>query len=163
MPGEGELKSTANDLLTFLAAFLGDRKASPWHILRPGFVVATAAAKKAREQRKTIEPALEPKLLTTYAGQYRVAAGPTAGKIVTIERYEEVLVLKSRSTPPQELRLHAKNEHELFITEADLQAIFQFDSQGHVTGLLFRFARTVTAAPRIESAPAKTSGMNKER
>jgi CubicO group peptidase (beta-lactamase class C family) len=228
LPGAGELKSSANDLLALLAAFSGNEK-SPlatamaemlqtrrpgpgfqqalgwwivrsgpsddgiaafggetwgyastiaydpkshvgtivlsngtqddggigWHILRPQFDVATSAVKKLRAEQKNEEMVLVPELLDRCVGQYRVASGPTAGEIVTVERDGSALVLKSASTPRQGLRLHAKSQTEFFITEADLRITFQVDVRQDAKSLTFHFSGTEIRAPQIESGSAK--------
>jgi CubicO group peptidase (beta-lactamase class C family) len=123
-----------------------------WHLLRPSFPVATAAAVKARQEAASKEVKLEAKRLDPYAGQYRVASGPTAGDLVTIERQAEGLVLKSPSTPPDGLRLYAESESRFFLTEADLQVTFETDGQSRVTGLVVHFAGTDTEALRADGA-----------
>jgi CubicO group peptidase (beta-lactamase class C family) len=121
-----------------------------WHLLRPTFPVATSAIEKAHEERARSEVPLDPKLMDTYAGQYRVASGPTMGDLVTLQRQGDGLVLKSSTTPPEGVRLHAKSERSFFLTEADIQIDIETDSQGRATGLVFHFAGTETAAPRID-------------
>jgi CubicO group peptidase (beta-lactamase class C family) len=224
----GCLRSTANDLLTFLAAFMGDEK-SPlapamaamletrrpgpgleqalgwwivkvgpnddgfvafggqtlgyattvaydpkahvgvvvlsngaqddggigWHLLRPAFPVTTAAVVKTREERLSKEVTVEAKVLEGYAGRYRVASGPTAGDIVTIERQGDGLILESPTTPPQGVRLHAESERTFFLAEPAVQVTFETDGQDRATGLVVRFAGTDTAAPRVEEAGGK--------
>ncbi len=126
-----------------------------WHLLRPAFPVATSGTEKAREEKVRQEVALDPKLLDTYAGQYRVASGPTAGDVVIIERLGGALVLKSPTAPPQGLRLHAESERSFFLTEAAIQISFEVDSQGRATGLVFHYFGTDTSAPRIEVGKRK--------
>ena len=119
-----------------------------WHLLRPPFPVKTAAVTKARQEAAKRQGAVDSKRLEACAGQYRVASGPTAGDLITIERQAEGLVLKSPATPPHGLQLYAESESRFFLTEADVQVTFETDPQG-VTGLVVHFAGTDTAAPRV--------------
>jgi CubicO group peptidase (beta-lactamase class C family) len=68
-----------------------------WHLLRPNFPMARPNAEKASVGRK--EVALSYKLLDRYVGQYRVETGLTTGELITIERRDNALVLKSASSP----------------------------------------------------------------
>jgi CubicO group peptidase (beta-lactamase class C family) len=120
-----------------------------WHLMRPSFPLATSAAQKAIEDKTKKEMALDPKLLGSYAGRYRVASGPTKGDIVAIERTGDFLALKSASTPPQGLRLHAENDHLFFITEADLQIDFRRDG-ARATSIVIHFAGSETPATRVD-------------
>jgi CubicO group peptidase (beta-lactamase class C family) len=121
-----------------------------WHLMRPSFPLATAAAQKALEDKTRKEMALDTKLLDLYAGRYRLASGPTKGDLITIERTSDFLVLKSASTPPQGLRLHAESDHLFFITEADLQVDFRREG-GRATSMVIRFAGTETPATRVDA------------
>jgi D-alanyl-D-alanine-carboxypeptidase/D-alanyl-D-alanine-endopeptidase len=124
-----------------------------WHLMRPSFPMRSAAAEATRQQKLDKEPTLDAHVLDSYVGRYRVASGPTTGDLVTIEREGAALILKSPTSPPQGLRLHAETERTFFITEADLQVVFQTDAQGHASAIVFRFAGTDTPAPRVEDAP----------
>ncbi len=126
-----------------------------WHLLRPAFPVMTAAAVKAREERLNKEVRITAKSLDGYVGRYRVASGPTAGDIVTIERQGDGLILHSPSTPPQGVRLHAEDERTFFLVEADVQVTFVTDGRGRATGLVVRFAGTDTEAPRVDEEARK--------
>jgi len=126
-----------------------------WHLLRPSFPVATAATQRARDDEARKEVTLDPKVLDTYAGEYRVASGPTAGDIATIERRGDVLVLKAPTTPPEGVRLHAKDEHDLFLTEANIHITVETDIEGRARRLIFHFAGTDTAATRIDASEGK--------
>jgi CubicO group peptidase (beta-lactamase class C family) len=121
-----------------------------WHLMRPSFPLATSAAQKALEDKTRKELALDPKLLDSYAGRYRIASGPTKGDIVTIERTGDFLVLKSTTTPPQGLRLHAESDHLLFIAEADLQIDFRRDG-ARATSMVIHFMGSETPATRVEA------------
>jgi CubicO group peptidase (beta-lactamase class C family) len=120
-----------------------------WHLLRPAFPVATSAAAKAIKERKEI--ALDPKLLDLFAGRYQT---PPPGGVMVIEHQGDTLILKS-DVAPQGLRLHAESERRFFITETDLQVIFETDSQGRAMRLIVRFAGTDTTAVRIEAGGGK--------
>jgi hypothetical protein len=122
-----------------------------WHLMRPGFPMASSTAEKAREENLRKEKTLNSGSLDRYAGKYRVASGPTAGDVVTIERRTDALVFKTSSTPPQGLRLHAENDEKFFITETDLQITFQTNSQDRATSLTIHFAGTDTPVTRIVS------------
>jgi D-alanyl-D-alanine-carboxypeptidase/D-alanyl-D-alanine-endopeptidase len=126
-----------------------------WHLLRPAFPVVTAAVVKERQERASREITVEPKVLTTYVGRYRVASGPTAGDVVVIEAQADGLIVKSSTTPPQGVRLHAHDERTFFLTEADVQVTFETDDQQHVTGVVIHFAGVDTAAPRVDTAGEK--------
>jgi serine-type D-Ala-D-Ala carboxypeptidase/endopeptidase len=126
-----------------------------WHLLRPAFPVATADATKARREAASKEVTIDAQRLDAYAGRYRVASGPTAGDIVTIERKAQGLVLESPATPLEGLRLYAASESRFFLTEADVQVTFETDTQGRVTGLVVHFAGTDTAAPRLDAEGEK--------
>lgn len=115
-----------------------------WHLLRPAFPYATAAAERARRER--VEVAVDTTLLDGYAGRYQ----PPAGGPVTIERQGGGLVLKSAATPPQGVRLRAESERVFFITEADLRVTFETDDRGRATGLVIHFGGTDTRAPRVD-------------
>jgi CubicO group peptidase (beta-lactamase class C family) len=120
-----------------------------WHLMRPSFPLATSAAQKALEDKAKKEIAVDAKLLDLYAGRYRLDSGPTKGDIVTIERTGDFLVLKSSSTPPQGLRLHAETGHLFFITEADLQVDFRRDG-ARATSMVIHFAGSETPATRVD-------------
>jgi CubicO group peptidase (beta-lactamase class C family) len=126
-----------------------------WHLLRPAFPVTTAAAMKARQEAARKEAVVDAKKLDADAGQYRVASGPTAGDVVTIEHQTEGLVLKSPATPPQGLRLYAESDSRFFLTEADVQITFEADARGRVTGLVVHFAGAETEAPRVDAEGEK--------
>jgi serine-type D-Ala-D-Ala carboxypeptidase/endopeptidase len=114
-----------------------------WHLMRRSFPLASSSAEKARKERKEIT--IDAKLLDTYAGQYQ----PPLGGVITIERTESALILKS-SSAPRGLRLYAENERAFFSRDADLRITFQKDSLGRVTSLTVHFAGRDTPAPRIE-------------
>ncbi len=122
-----------------------------WHLLRPAFPVTTAAVLKARQERTRQAVTVAAGLLDSYAGQYRVASGPTAGEIVTLERQADGLVLRSSSTPPGGLRLYAENERSFFIAEAELGVDLDIDAQNRVSGITIHFAGVDTAAPRVDT------------
>jgi CubicO group peptidase (beta-lactamase class C family) len=118
-----------------------------WHILRPAFPVATSAAAKAIKERKEIT--IDPKLFELYSGQYQPAP---PGGVIIVERRGDALFVKF-DTAPQGLRLHAESERSFFITETDLQVIFQTDSEGRATSLIVHFAGQDYPAPRIKPGP----------
>ena len=122
-----------------------------WHLLRPAFPVAASTAEKAREERQDIS--LQPELANLYAGQYRVNEGPSAGMIIRIERQGAALALVSPTTPPGGLRLHAENEEQFFITEADLLVNFQRHREGQVESLTIQFAGARTMA--LQNTPRR--------
>jgi CubicO group peptidase (beta-lactamase class C family) len=123
-----------------------------WHLLRPAFPVNTAAAANACSDKARQEVTVAPGVLDAYVGRYRVASGPTAGDVVTVERRGAELVLVSPSTPPQGVRLHAEGEGSFFLTEADVEVRFVANPEGRATGLVVRFAGTDTSAPRLDAA-----------
>jgi len=118
-----------------------------WHLLRPAFPMATSTGERARKERKEIS--LQPKLADLYEGQYRVKEGPSASMLIRIERQGAALALVSPTTPPDGLRLHAGNEAQFFITEADLLVDFQRNREGEVESLTIQFAGVRTTAIRI--------------
>lgn len=60
--------------------------------------------------------------------------------VIRIERQGAALALVSPTTPPGGLRLHAENEEQFFITEADLLVNFQRHREGQVESLTIQFA-----------------------
>jgi CubicO group peptidase (beta-lactamase class C family) len=123
-----------------------------WHLLRPQIPVSTADVVKARRERVARAVTLDVARLQSYAGKYRMASGPTAGDVVTIERQEGELILRSPAAPPEGVRLHAQDERTFFPAEVDMDVIFEVDGQGRVSGLVVRFAGVDTAAARIDAA-----------
>ena len=120
------------------------------HLMRPALPVETAAAQKARAERKEI--AFDRKWVDLYSGQYKINAGPAAGMVITIECQGANLILKDVATPPEGLRLHAEDARTFFTTTPDLDVVFQSDDNGRTTSLTIRFAGTATVAPRITSS-----------
>ncbi len=118
-----------------------------WHLLRPAFPMANSAADKARKERKEIP--LDPDLAGLYAGKYKIADGPSAGMVITIDRQGGALAFVSPTTPPEGFRLHAETERSLFITEADLVVDFQRDGEGRVASLTVHFAGASAVAYRM--------------
>jgi D-alanyl-D-alanine-carboxypeptidase/D-alanyl-D-alanine-endopeptidase len=113
-----------------------------WHLLRPAFPVKTSETGKERK-----EVTLDPKLYDLYPGQYQ----PDTGAAITVERRGDALFVKFE-TAPQGLRLHAENEREFFIVEADVQITFKLDDQGHPNSLVVHFAGKDYPAPRVSKA-----------
>jgi hypothetical protein len=105
-------------------------------------------AEKAAVEGKEIS--VDSKLLDRYAGQYKVEKGPTAGEVITIERTDTALILKSANSPQGGTLLHAKSEKDFFMVEIDLKVSFETDGQGPATGLVFHFAGSDTPAKRID-------------
>ncbi len=122
-----------------------------WHLLRPGFPVATAAALAARRERVGRAVTLEGTLLERCVGQYRVASGPTAGDLITIDRRPEGLGLRSPATPPEGVRLYAEDRRTFFLGDADVKITFDLDGQGSAKALTVRFAGIETPAERVET------------
>jgi hypothetical protein len=104
----------------------------------------SSAAAKVKE-----EPKLDDRRLDSYAGEYRVMGGPTAGEILTIERDSQGPLLRSK-TSPAGVRLHPQDEHTFFITEVEMQFTFEGDGLQAARRFLIRFAGTDTPAERIE-------------
>jgi D-alanyl-D-alanine-carboxypeptidase/D-alanyl-D-alanine-endopeptidase len=122
-----------------------------WHVLRAAFPVKTAAVVKARQELLRNEVKVDPKLLDAYAGEYRVTSGPTVGQVVTIERQENGLILKSPTSPPEGLRLHPESQKMFSILDGGIQMSFDSDEGGRVSRLVFRAAGTDTPAVRIST------------
>ncbi len=120
-----------------------------WHLLRPAFPVTTAAVLAERRQRVAQAAHPDPGVLDSYAGRFRVASGPTAGDIVTIERTRDGLALHSNASPPSGLRLYARDGRTFFPAEVDLEIAFERDGQGTVTGIVIGFAGMETRADRV--------------
>jgi len=118
-----------------------------WHLLRPNFPLTRSDAEKAAVEHKEIT--LESKVLDRYVGQYRVEKGPTAGEVITIERTDSALILKSANSPQGGIQLHAQSEKDFFMVQIDLKVSFETDGRGPATGLIFHFAGTDTPAQRI--------------
>ncbi len=118
----------------------GDVISIAWHILRPQIWPWTVKPK----ERKEIT--VDPKLLEPCVGTYQAAPG----FLIRIERDSAGLVIKTPSTPPNGLRLHAESEHDFFVSEVDLQLSFQTDKANHVTGMMVHFGGNDTSAPRVE-------------
>jgi CubicO group peptidase (beta-lactamase class C family) len=119
-----------------------------WHLLRPNFPLTRSDAEKAAVEGKEIS--VDSKLLDRYVGHYKVEKGPTAGEVITIERTDTALVLKSANSPQGGTLLHAKSEKDFFMVEIDLKVSFETDGQGPATGLVFHFAGSDTPAKRID-------------
>jgi serine-type D-Ala-D-Ala carboxypeptidase/endopeptidase len=117
-----------------------------WHLLRPAWPVETSAATKAREQRK--EVAMDPRQLDLLVGEYQP---PEPTGVITIERQGDGLVFRSDSVP-QGLRLHAEDERNFFVMEADLRLTFEVDVNGISTGVILRFGGIESRASRTASA-----------
>jgi len=116
--------------------------------MRPSFPLATSAAQKAIEDKTKKEMALDPKLLGSYAGRYRVASGPTKGDIVAIERTGDFLALKSASTPRRGCACTRKTTPVL---HHGSRSPDDFRRDGaRATSIVIHFAGSETPATRVD-------------
>jgi D-alanyl-D-alanine-carboxypeptidase/D-alanyl-D-alanine-endopeptidase len=119
----------------------GDVGSITWHILRPD---VWPWSTKPTERK---EISVDPKILAKYAGSYQAAPGV----VIEIVCDSTGLVMKTPSTPPDGLRLHAQSERDFFVAEVDLQVSFQIGLKNHAEGIIVRFGGNDTLAPLIET------------
>ena len=123
-----------------------------WHLMRPNFPLADSASQKALQDEAHREITVAPKTLDLNTGRYRISSGPGAGEIITVQRTGDFLVMKSSTTPPAGLHLHARSDRVFFITETDLQLEFNSDAGKPASGIEIRFAGSSTPASRVSAA-----------
>ena len=115
------------------------------HILNPNSPLETSESTKKLKERADI--AVDHKILDQYSGSYK--SDPPGGTI-TIERRNDSLVMKSNTTPPEGVVLHAENSNKFYIKGIDLQVTFQTNNNGKVLGLTIHYFGKDYVAPRIE-------------
>jgi D-alanyl-D-alanine-carboxypeptidase/D-alanyl-D-alanine-endopeptidase len=120
-----------------------------WHLMRPNFPLADSASQKALQDEARKESTIDSKVLDLDTGRYRISSGPGAGEIITVQRTGAYLVMKTSSTPPAGLRLHARTERTFFVTETDLQIEFKSDAGNPASGIEILFAGSKTFASRV--------------
>ncbi len=115
------------------------------HILNPNSPLETSESTKKLTERADIT--VDHKILDQYSGSYK--PDPPGGTI-TIERRNDSLVMKSNTTPPEGVVLHAENSNKFYIKGIDLQITFQTNNDSKVLGLTIHYFGKDYVAPRIE-------------
>ena len=108
------------------------------HLLQPN--VPLGQPQRARRTEITLDAAV----LDRYVGRYDMEDEG----VVVIGRQDTLLTIElPASWGLPKLRLHAEKEREFFTTELPLQAIFELDSSGRVTGMLVHPPRSQRPIP----------------